>query len=345
MAKHAKGNNIISYDEAKQKILREKEEQLNGNLAKHFKNEGNYHEESFENGYVDDAVNYKSADSEYSQTETPNSNPLFGRHSVERDREREYFARRDAKYAEKKEPLPRNLVNLIIIALMTLFLAIVSVMLYNYYVVESINVKGNQDITYHNITELCGVRYKQSMLTVNKEDIIESFESKQPMVEVVDIQKIWPNILEITVKERAPICYLVLKGSQKCALIGEDNICLAIQDSYLDGDIPRIYGLDVGSGELGKEVTDGEARKLEVLKQLISAMKETDCISELESININNTTNIIMQSIHGTEIKMGDATSLVIKLSNVKTMLEHLLSQNNTEVTMIVTGDNSIYIE
>jgi len=342
LAKHSKGNNIISYDEAKKKILREKEEQLNENSAKHFRNGNSSYEETFEDGYFDDAINYGN---EAGDKENQNSNSARGKHSAARDREREYYAHRDAKYAEKKEPLPRNLVNLIIIALMTLFLAIISAMLYNYYVVETINVNGNHDITYHNITELCGVDYKQSMLTVNKEDIIESFESRQPMVEVVDVQKIWPNILEITVKERPPVCYLVLKGSQKCALIGEGNICLAIQDSYLDGDIPRIYGLDVGSGELGKEITDGEARKLEVLKEIISAMLETDCIAELESININNTTNILMQSIHGTQIKMGDASNLVTKLSNVKIMLAHLLSQNNTEVTMIVTGDNSIYIE
>ena len=55
--------------------------------------------------------------------------------------------------------------------------------------------------------------------------------------------------------------------------------------------------------------------------------------------------NITMESIHGTTIKMGDASNLEIKLSNTKTMLVHLLSQNNTNVTVIVTGDGKVYTE
>ena len=339
MAKHSKGNNIISYDEARQKKLREKQKQENDNAARHLKIEKDDLEDFFEDGYVGDAANYSNLDT----NDRNDKEDLKNRHAV--SRERDYYSRRDAKYAEKKEPLSKNLVNLIIVMVMTLFLAVISGMLYNYYVVETINVTGNHDITYHNITELCGVDYKQSMMTVKKEDIIESFESQQPMIEVLEVEKIWPNTLEITVRERPPVCFLVVKGSQKCALIGENNICLAIQDSYLEGDIPRIYGLDVGAANLAEEVTDGEARKLEVLKEIISAMLETDCISELESININNTTNITMVSVHGTEIKMGDATNLVTKFSNIKLMLAHLLSQNNTDVCMVVTGDNSIYIE
>ena len=153
MAKHSKGNNIISYDEAKQKKLREKQKQENDNAARHLKIGKDDYEDFFEDGYVGDAANYSNLDINEQS-----------RHAVSRDRD--YYSRRDAKYAEKKEPLPKNLVNLIIVVVMTLFLAVISGMIYNYYVVETINVTGNHDINYYNITELCGVDYKQSMMTV-----------------------------------------------------------------------------------------------------------------------------------------------------------------------------------
>ena len=74
-------------------------------------------------------------------------------------------------------------------------------------------------------------------------------------------------------------------------------------------------------------------------------MAETNCISELESININNTTNITMMSVYGIPIEMGDTSNLSKKLSDVKVMLKLLVSQNNTDVTLIVTGDGNAYTE
>lgn len=339
MAKHAK-NNIISYDEAKKKKLHEKQER-DKRAGKHIRNDGN--EEFYDDGYNDDAPNYETSNNtnRYSRVNEQRHPEDYSEKSNEKTAEREVRG----KYAQQKEPLPRNLVNLIVVVVMTLFLVFISVMLYNFYVVEDINVIGNESIKYHEITELCGVEYKQSMMSVNKEDIVASFESKMPMIEVVEVKKIWPNVLEITVKERPPICYIVLKGSQKCALIGENNICLSIVDSYLQGDLPRIYGLDVGTGELGKKITDGETRKLEVLKQLIDAMIETECISEIESININNTTNITMVSTSGTNIKAGDTSNLVNKFSIIKIGIQRLISENNTDVTMVVPGDNTFHIE
>lgn len=380
MAKHSK-NNIISYDEAKQKKLHERQER---NLGRHSKDDANSHEDIQGGGYVDDAQNQaKKAkygynnDSKnrnlrakygYNEHERTNRRPKYGYDENEdinnaepqqEEHEETYketfedipqnsgFVRRnsEAKYGQKRETIPRNLLNLIIVISMSLILALILVAMYNQYVVETINVVGNDEIKYHDITQLCGVDYKESMLSVKEEEIIETFESQQPMIEVTAVKKIWPNVLEIYVKERPPICFIILKGSQKCALIGEGNICLSIVDIYLEGDLPRIYGIDVGTGKLGKEITDGETRKLEVLKEMIDAMIETDCISEIESINIGNTTSITMISVHGIPIEMGDAANLNTKLANVKVMLNVLVSQNNTDVTLIVTGDGNAYTE
>ena|GEM_PF-4805690 len=346
MAKHAKKNNIISYDEAKHKKLQEKEEQKKI-AAKHFRDDYEEYEDIYGNSFSNDVqiTNEYSNREDYNRFQRKSINKINeDDETYEDENTKSAFDRRE-RYNQEKQPIPRNLVNLIVISSMVVFLIIITIMLYNYYVVKSINVIGNESVKYHDVTQLCGVEYKQSMLSIKKEDIEESFESQQPMIEVVEVKKIWPNVLEIHIKERPPICYIVLKGSQKCALIGENNVCLSIVDSYLEDDMPRIYGLDVGTGELGKEIVDGEIRKLEVLKLIISAMVETNCISELESININNTTNIIMTSTTGTEIKIGDVSNLTIKFNNTKIGIQRLISENNTNVTMVVTGDNSFYIE
>ena len=259
------------------------------------------------------------------------------------DTEEDTFRRRGGKYTKQSDPLPRNLVNFIIIVAMSIFLIGFTIFFLNQYVVETINIVGNDTIKYHEITTLCGVNYKESMFKVKAEDIIESFESQKPMIEVVEVKKIWPNILEIHVRERPPVCFIVLKGSQKCALIGEGNICLDIRDSYLQGDLPRIYGLDIGDAVIGEKIDEGEIRKLEVLEQIISAMLEANCISELESINITNTTNMTMKSTSGTKIKIGDTTNLVNKFEVVKTAIRRMIAENDTDVTIIVPGDNTFY--
>ncbi|MEX1376962.1 MAG: FtsQ-type POTRA domain-containing protein [Eubacteriales bacterium] len=256
------------------------------------------------------------------------------------------FDRRSSgKYSRQSDPLPRNLVNFIIIAAMSIFLIGFTVFVFSQYVVETITIIGNDTIKYHEITTLCGIEYKESMFKVKKEDIVETFERQKPMIEVVEIKKIWPNTLEIYVRERPPICYIVLKGSQKCALIGEDNICLAIEDSYLNGDLPRIYGIDIGNAEIGKELDDSEIRKLEVLQMMISSMIETNCISELESININNTTNITMESTSGTRFKIGDTSNMTNKFKVVKIAIQRLIMENDTDCTVIVPGDDTFYKE
>ncbi|MBN2879683.1 MAG: FtsQ-type POTRA domain-containing protein [Clostridia bacterium] len=347
MAKHLKKDNIIDLDEAKQKILQNREN-AEAN-AKHFRSKNYNDDEVNLGGYDKNAPIYNKHSINYTpepeEEEIPDFN--YDRNSRYERRKHDDKSPRTTggKYAAEGPTIPRNLLNLIIVVVMTLILVIITAKFYSHYVVEDINVIGNQQVAYYDLMWLCDVEYKQSMLSIKPDKVIESIETKQPMIKVVDVKKIWPNILEIYVQERPPVCYIVLKGSQKCALIGENNVCLAIQDSYLEGKLPRIYGLDIGNAELGAEITDGESRKLELLKNLISAMLITDCIEELESINISNTTNIVMTSVHGTTIKIGDESNLEIKFSNTKTMLLHLLSQNNTDVTMIVTGDGKVYTE
>jgi len=347
LAKHLKKGNIIDLDEAKQKILQNRE---NAEAeAKHLRDKNDIDDEVNLGGHDKSAQIYNKHSfkrkPEPDEEEIPDFNYKRNSRYERRTHEDNTPRKQGGKYAADGPTIPRNLLNLIVVIVMTLILVIITAKFYSHYVVEDINVIGNQQVAYYDLMWLCDVEYKQSMLSIKPDKVTESIETKQPMIKVVDVKKTWPNILEIYVQERPPVCYIVLKGSQKCALIGENNVCLAIQDSYLEGKLPRIYGLDIGNAELGVEVTDGESRKLEVLRNLISAMLITDCIDELESINISNTTNILMTSVHGTTIKMGDESNLETKFSNIKIMLQHLLSQNNTDVTMIVTGDGKVYTE
>ena len=224
MAKHAKKNNIISYDEAKQKKIKEREERYQGE-AKHFKDASNDFDDFQDDGYNYDTPkrakygkyakeptedvhdnyqeydDYRAYEDEHTQPADENSDEYEDEQSG-----RQRYERRNPKYQPNKERVPNNLVNFIIVAAMIFLLIFLTTMMYRQYVVENIDVVGNDKVTYYEIMEQCGVEYKQSMLKVNTEDVIASFESNQPMIEVIEVKKIWPNTIELTVKGFAEMC-------------------------------------------------------------------------------------------------------------------------------------------
>ncbi len=87
----------------------------------------------------------------------------------------------------------------------------------------------------------------------------------------------------------------MLKGSQKCAIIGEGNVCLDIVDSYLEEDIPMVHGLDIGDCDLGETMVKGDARQLKALDIITAAMIKYECTHRFSSINVDNTTNIVIK--------------------------------------------------
>ncbi len=91
-----------------------------------------------------------------------------------------------------------------IIVVMALILVFAGVRLYDTYVVEDIQVIGNDSFEYFEVIQYSGIEYRQSMLSVNKEDTIEKIESQKPMLQVESVEKTMPNTVVITVKERKP---------------------------------------------------------------------------------------------------------------------------------------------
>ncbi|MCR5263471.1 MAG: FtsQ-type POTRA domain-containing protein [Clostridiales bacterium] len=97
---------------------------------------------------------------------------------------------------------------LIVILALTVVLAMVSVGYFIIFRVKSVNVSGSAKYQNSAVTEACEARYTgMSMFRISYSDMVSQLQLNYPYLKTVDIKKVWPSSLEITVTDDSGAYY------------------------------------------------------------------------------------------------------------------------------------------
>ena len=181
--------------------------------------------------------------------------------------------------------------------------------------VRAVEIEGLEKLNYLEVVHLSGIKFNSNIFTVNLDEVKENIE-QNPMLSVIDIKRKIPDKIIIEIAERTPIAAIEVLGQY--VVMDKDLVALSIQDNILPAQNALIYGAEVTEYQLGGEIEFEKEIYAKKLKELLSAMYETQTGALIESIDISFTENIVMASKAGYEIKIGSCENVRNKFIWIK---------------------------
>lgn len=240
---------------------------------------------------------------------------------------------------KKKKLRNKSKSNKIMLTTISLFSLIIAMMIMALvtpvFNIQEIRVKGNDKVTTANIINLSRLKIGQNIFKNSKEKI-KTYICENPYIDDVEIKRVLPKTIDLTIKERKPE-YQVKLISSYVLIDSKGNI---LENTETKGDVIFLDGIETSQEELINEKTlkDTDIRKLtqiEKIKEVFLEIEGLD-LSEIK-INIKNDKDyIVYLKSENKKINIGDSSNLSNKMLYIKKILEN---EKENSGTIFINGD------
>lgn len=223
----------------------------------------------------------------------------------------------------------------IIILILVFLIGAAAFVGYKFFRVEKISVFGNEKYTQDEIIQLCGVEYETNIFMVDENEVREKFVSS-PVVMFEKLIRKYPNEIQIFIRERkekAVVAYLDAYLVVDEEIVVMDNVQAADAAEYC-----KIEGLQVTSFGVGSVLQADDEYKIKAASQLLTALEGTSL--EIASIDVANTSSVLIRTTGGMTIKLGNLDDLENRLKKAESILEVLKQQGKNSGILDVTASN-----
>lgn len=161
--------------------------------------------------------------------------------------------------------------------------------------VENVTVAGSAAYTEEEILAAAGVERGDNLFLIGTVQTGRRIAEQLPYIDTVNMDRILPDTLVITVTECVPAG--VLQGEEGTWWV-VDKACKLLEQggSGLAGQYPEITGLTPLMPAAGSAlaVSVEESAKLDALKQLLEALSERGMLAQTQSIDLSGASEIIL---------------------------------------------------
>ena len=223
------------------------------------------------------------------------------------------------------------------LALVVLAAVTVCVLYFFVFRVREIRVEGNSLISRSDVIRMSGIRYGASILTLSEEETKQTLEAKAVSeakrtgnsnfysLQFRYLDKIMPGTVVISVKEREPCCWMTLRG----IMFVMDKTRMVLYESEDPGVQPaslvEVKGLNIRGGDhAGQTLTLTSAVQQSIFDNLFLELKVLGCVSEIQEVDLSNTSSILMLTRDGYTVSLGDRNRIHAKLRSMLYVREKL---------------------
>lgn len=195
------------------------------------------------------------------------------------------------------------------------------------FVIQQISVKGNSQISSEKIRALAEIKKGDNIFS--KLGIVMKVKIKQNGgIEDVQINKIYPNKVEIQVKERIKQ-YQIQTESGGYIYIDEQGYIFGQGTEKIE--IPTIIGMDITENDVSalKRLTEKDLNKMENILQIREQCKSLEIADKITQIEVKDDYIIILGN-EGITINLGDGTELKNRMFYVGGILKQEAGNRGT---------------
>lgn len=266
------------------------------------------------------------------KSKVQNSDKILTNNGADKKSAPKKITKTDAKNNKKKSFFKWLIKWTILIS--ALIAAIIFFMMSPLFNIVEINITGNSKISKETIISLSEIKIGDNIYKNNKKEVRNKIK-QNAYIESVNIKRIIPNKLEITVKERTAT--YMLEYANSFAYINNQGYILEISDTPLD--IPIIKGYTTVQEELqeGKRLIKEDLDKLETVLKIREMVQSNGITAQINVVDISNKQNYTLQMNEEKKtIYLGDASSLSNRMLYLKAALE---DTKGLEGEIFVNGD------
>lgn len=184
--------------------------------------------------------------------------------------------------------------------------------------IKRIDITHNKTVSSKDIIKMSGISIGNNIFCV-KSSRIKSNIAQNPYVESVEISKILPSKISISINERETAFYI--KKDNIFYLIDKNGFVLAQKDYFDCRYLIEIKNADTGKLKAGCRLSFNDSRYYDVLRQFSDIEDENRKVLDISSIDISNVLDI-KAYCNDFCIRIGNSENLPEKLNKAMLILQ-----------------------
>ena len=204
--------------------------------------------------------------------------------------------------------------------------------------VRIITVKGCETLNEESIIALSGIETGQSILTIDTTKVMDAI-SAEPYVKPVSVDIVWPDCIEITIKERKEAAYI--QKDDTLLVIDDECHLLKVLMQTETLSYPSVTGLQLDEYRVGERLVSGDTYQLDVLSEMMKAADANGV--GLQNIDMSVAADVVLTTTDGYTVEMGDDTQIQKKFSLFKEAISELQAMGKTGGIIDVASAKKAY--
>lgn len=202
--------------------------------------------------------------------------------------------------------------------------------------IETINVNGDVDYSKEEIIRVSGIDSGDNMVRLNAKAAEENILRSMVFIESVDIEKQYPDTLQISVSRCIPSVNVECEGGY--LLISKKGKMLEKVDTP-DNKLVIVKGFEPSNETLGAYIESMDEQKTEIYYELFEAISKNEK-SKVKTIDLSDKYEILVNFDNRIEFELGNSNDISYKINLAETVLKDLGDDKKGTMTMV--GSNQI---
>lgn len=188
-------------------------------------------------------------------------------------------------------------------------------------IVDTIQIKGNSDITSEEILAASGLETGKHIWLQNTNTAKAAIED-MPYIGTAEVKRVYPDKLVITVTERKEAA--VVMGMNTDAVIDKDGNVLFVGTRASYEGLMSIVGLGASGFKLNTPLGDDSTFQIRTTLALLSAISNAGLVDSMDYLDVSNSLSVYLVTTSGLRVQLGQPDSAEEKLYKLKLVLPKL---------------------
>ena len=206
-------------------------------------------------------------------------------------------------------------ISIFILIILAVILFLISPIFY----IDDIIVENNEKLSDDAIVNLLNINNETNIFEEN-DNKIENALKQNPYIEEVQIKRILPSTLKLTIKERKVM--FLLEYANSFVYVDKNGNILEISSNDISENV-KILGYSTENIREQKKLTDDDIKKLNEVREFLKVFESYNIKDKITSIDIRNDSDyLIYMQNDGKVIHFGDYSNSSTKVMYIKAVLE-----------------------
>ncbi|MDR2656653.1 MAG: FtsQ-type POTRA domain-containing protein [Oscillospiraceae bacterium] len=211
------------------------------------------------------------------------------------------------------------------------------------FVVGSILVEGNDTLSSQEIIRLSGLKFGQSMLSLDSDKVKANVESN-PYIRMLGLSREYPSRVVIKVETRYPAAIIPRVGGDSLIVDFDGNVMSLASQTGAPPELTYVSNADIPDSlaRVGSNLSgDNAPESTRAAFAILNVLKSQDALGTISELNVKELDNLFLVTLSGIKVMLGRMDDrLPEKIAIMRAVLPELAKEGVRDGLLDVTAGN-----